>query len=1286
ACPVSHIWFAKGIPSRLGLLLDLSPKNLEHVLYFSHYIVTSVDEKAREATIQELEHSRVRNLEENSATLGTNIEQAEQGGASVEDINKMRQDNIQVEEKASEDMVLEIDKLKALEVKLLLNEAQHHDYKQKYSHIFEAGMGAEAILQIIKHLDLDQIRNNIIDETQSTSGQRRKKAAKQLRVIESFRNSGNKPEWMILSVLPVLPPDLRPMVQLDGGRFATSDLNDLYRRVINRNNRLHHLIDIGAPEIIIRNEKRMLQESVDSLIDNGRRGRAISVSGNHKLKSLSDMLRGKQGRFRQNLLGKRVDYSGRSVIVVGPQLQLHQCGLPRRMALQLFKPFVMHRLVLRGLAPNVKSARRLVERAKPEVYDILEEVVKERPVLLNRAPTLHRLSIQAFEPVLVDGSALQLHPLVCSSFNADFDGDQMAVHLPLSRAAVKEARDTMLSVHNLLLPSSGEPTITPTLDMVLGVYYLTTIRDGAKGEGKVFGSFDDAKLAYDFETVNLRAEIKVIDHDQPDGYMMTSIGRIIFNEALPAEMGFYNRIIDKSVLKQMITECCFRFTDHETAHVLDDIKNLGFHYASKSGTTIAMNDIEVPAAKVQILKDAEAKIAVIEEQFQNGLITEDERYAGVISVWMETTDQITATINNNLYRYGGINTMATSGAKGNISQIRQMAGMRGLMTDPSGKIIETPIKTSLREGHSVLEYFISTHGARKGLADTALRTSESGYLTRRLIDVAQDVITFDYDCGTTEGIWVNESKGKGLLPPLAERVLGRLAASPVPHPETGEFLVERDEMIDAAKAAEFANAGILQVHVRSPLTCQAPRGICQSCYGKDLARGHLVKPETAVGIIAAQSIGEPGTQLTLRTFHTGGVVGLDITSGLPRVEELFEARIPKGQAIISEIDGQAENILNGEGRHIVVTSRETYEDDYKIPAKWEAAVDDGQWVDIGTVLATPPPTTAKGGKTESAPAAQPVVSHSAGKVKVRTTKIVVSYEENEVREYPITSSAGLWVKSGDVVTAGQQMTDGSVNPHDILRILGKDAVQQYLVDEVQKVYRSQGVSINDKHIEVIARQMLTKVRVDSVGDTDLMPDELVARMKYETINANVLAEGGAPATAHTVLLGITRASLSTDSWLASASFQETTRILTEAATSGKVDRLIGLKENVIIGKLIPARYLTPEDLEALKAASKAEKEKFFLEENDEVDAELIAELPGELIPAGEIPPDSAEAEDENGFSDFTSEEGTLADAGFETTSIDTEKAINADISDEEGPADDTVLTGAPDDTDNQSLE
>ncbi len=1189
ACPVSHIWFAKGIPSRLGLLLDLSPRSLERVLYFSHYIITSIDEEARQEAIKQLTENCLQQIDERQSALETKVTEKKQEEAKVEEINQMRQsfseEKTQLEEKLSTD----VDQLKDLRKCALLTESQYHELKQKYGQVFSAEMGAEAILQLLKDVNLNEMRNELLQETRSASGQRRRKAAKQLQVVEAFRRSGNKPEWMVLTVLPVLPPDLRPMVQLDGGRFATSDLNDLYRRVINRNNRLRHLLEIEAPGVIIRNEKRMLQEAVDSLIDNGRRGRAISVSGNHKLKSLSDMLRGKQGRFRQNLLGKRVDYSGRSVIVVGPELKLHQCGLPRRMAVELFKPFIMRRLMEQGLTHNIKSARRLVERNKPEVYDILEEVVKEQPVLLNRAPTLHRLSIQAFEPVLIDGSAIQIHPLVCAAFNADFDGDQMAVHVPLSKAAVKGAREIMLSTHNMLLPSSGEPIITPTLDMVLGCYYLTTIIPGAKGEGTLFGSFEEAKLTYELGHIDLRAEIEVRKQQENGQKIKTSVGRIIFNDVLPPELGFYNKAIDKSSLKQIVTVCYKLLSNEDTAEVVDSIKQLGFHYATKSGTTIAMSDIQVPQSKPKLLEEAGERVAIIENQYNRGLITEDEKYNNTIGVWMETTDKITDIISQTLDRYGGIYMMATSGAKGNISQIRQMAGMRGLMTDPSGKIIDFPIKSGLREGLSVLEYFISTHGARKGLADTALRTSDSGYLTRRLIDVAQDVITREEDCGTTDGIWISKPQEGELLPPLAERIIGRLAASKIVKPKTRKTIVARNEEIDEQKADEIIAAGLTKVHVRSPLSCRSRHGACQQCYGRDLARGRLVDLNTAVGIIAAQSIGEPGTQLTLRTFHTGGVVGLDITSGLPRVEELFEARPPKGQAIISEIDGVAEVVEDEEGKVIKVASSEVYHDEYPLPPRWQVMVKNGQWVDIGAELASPPPKAKASSKKSKAITTEtkPILARVAGEVTIKDDQLVIKYLEEQQQEYDVPASAHIRVQSGDQIKAGQQLTEGSINPQDILHILGKEAAQQYMVDEVQKVYRSQGVNINDKHIEVIVHRMLSKVRIDFSGDTELVPGELIDIFRYEDINAKVLAEGGEPATAHSVLMGITRASLNTDSWLAAASFQETTRVLTEAAIKGEIDRLVGLKENVIIGKLIPAYYPVSEEPPSLEAGEEA---------------------------------------------------------------------------------------------------
>jgi len=1320
ASPVSHIWFVKGTPSRLGLLLDISPRSLERVLYFAQHIITFVDEAGKERAIERLhedmereslEHEkphveriteielerdeaiakleaerdeallaleedfpkqvdavmkqasdleayvsgrigksatkdikfgeqqiitkgeavkaealetlkqlageRVAALEsevaEKRADIQLKAEAAVQekqmtAAAETEPLRKKMQEERETIANSYREKMVDLEEIKdpvSHDRITLLTDAKVRELQEKVGDVFTAGMGAEAIYTMLQRLDLDRLAERMQTETQSSSGQRRKKAVKRLRVVEALRKSGNKPEWMIFTVLPVLPPDLRPMVQLDGGRFATSDLNDLYRRVINRNNRLKRLLDLGAPEIIIRNEKRMLQEAVDSLIDNGRRGRAVSGQGNHKLKSLSDMLKGKQGRFRQNLLGKRVDYSGRSVIVVGPNLKLHQCGLPKRMALELFKPFIMHSLVNKGMAHNIKSAKRIVERGRPEVWDVLDEVIKSRPVLLNRAPTLHRLGIQAFEPVLVEGSAIQIHPLVCAAFNADFDGDQMAVHVPLSREAVAEARQVMLSTHNLLLPSSGEPTVAPTLDIVLGCFYMTMIKPGARGEYRegmppkgVYGSFEEARLAYDLGLVDLQAQIKVRDPRTNGQLVETNVGRIIFDEVLPPELPFHNEVMDRKGLKSLVAECHQRLGSEGTAEVVDSIKHVGFTFCTRSGATIAINDIKTPSEKAKLLEEADGRIAEIDDQYAMGLITEQERYNASVGIWNETTDKVQAAIQNSLDRYGSVYLMASSGAKGNITQIRQMAGMRGLMSDPSGRIIDLPIRSSFREGLSVLEYFISTHGARKGLADTALRTADSGYLTRRLIDVAQDVIVLEDDCGAQSGVWLAEPTDKGVLESLSERIRGRHAASDIGDPQTGEVIVERNQEIDEEKAARIVAAGIERVHVRSPLTCQARIGICQLCYGRNLARGSLVELNEAVGIVAAQSIGEPGTQLTMRTFHTGGVAGVDITSGLPRVEELFEARIPKAHAIISEIDGIAETVQDGESRWIKVTSSEFYSDHYDLPKGAKLLVENGDWVDQGAVLArvevkeTKAAKPARRGKkavaageaeqAEAAEEAQPVVEETAvvpeviariaGQVNIeKGNKLSLVYEEKEEREYPVAAMARTLVENGEAVHAGQKLTDGSLNPQDVLRIIGPEAVQSYLVEEVQKVYRSQGVNINDKHIEVIIRQMLRKVRVDTPGDTGFLPGELVDRFRYEEANAKVLAEGGEPATAVPILLGVTKASLSTESFLAAASFQETTRVLTEAAISGMTDRLLGLKENVIIGKLIPAR-------------------------------------------------------------------------------------------------------------------
>jgi len=1297
ASPVAHIWFVKGMPSRVGLLLDISPRSLERVLYFAQFIVTEVNEAARDQAIealrQEMEAQAAEREGQNAEKIAareaaceeavaqvqsqrdqqlprldeelsrglealkkkiTALKRAiakgqgkpaakalalaetvivaqgdevttqaaerlkEEAGKQVAELEELfarrrsdgelladaqiqqlrdaawaemeppRQKMRDERQAIAEEYRLKIEELEDLKDPIrddavtLLMEPKYHELAAAYPGVFSAGMGAEPILDILRRLDLDRLVLKLRQEIQSFSGQRRKKATKRLKVSEAFRKSNNRPEWMVISVLPVLPPDLRPMVQLDGGRFATSDLNDLYRRVINRNNRLKRLLELGAPEIIIRNEKRMLQEAVDSLIDNGRRGRAVSTAGNHKLKSLSDMLKGKQGRFRQNLLGKRVDYSGRSVIVVGPELKLNQCGLPRRMALELFKPFVMHALVERGLAHNIKSAKRVVERARPEVWDILDEIIQERPVLLNRAPTLHRLGVQAFEPVLVDGSAIRIHPLVCVAFNADFDGDQMAVHIPLSRAAVAEARQIMLSSENLLLPSNGEPTVAPTLDIVLGCYYLTLVKPGAKGEYRpgippqgVYGSFQEAKLAYDLGLVKLQAKIKVRDPRTGGQLIDTTVGRIIFNEVLPQELALRNEVLDKKDLKDLVAECYRKLGMERTAEMVDAIKNVGFHYATQSGMTIAINDLKVPADKAKLLEEADARIAEVEQQYQMGLITEDERYDQAVAIWRQTTERVQAAIQDEMDRYGGVYLMAVSGAKGNISQLSQMAGMRGLMTDPAGRIIDLPIRSSFREGLTVLEYFISTHGARKGLADTALRTADSGYLTRRLIDVSQEVIILEDDCGTTAGSWLSEPSEKGVLESLRERIIGRWAASDLIDPQTGELIVGRNEEISEEVAERVEALGIQRVHVRSPLTCQAKRGLCAPCYGRNLARGKLVAVGEAVGIVAAQSIGEPGTQLTMRTFHTGGVAGLDITSGLPRVEELFEARVPKGGALISEIDGTAEIAREGATRRIKVVSSELYRDEYALPEGAEVVVEDEQWVERGTLLARlPQPVEVEEGQEVALPIAADadITARMAGRImRSRPDRLAILYEEREEREYIVPPTARIRVETGQYVHAGQQLTDGAVNPQDILRVQGPEAVQLYLVEEIQGVYRSQGVNINDKHIEVIVRQMLRRVQVDSPGDTALLPGELVDRFRFGEVNAKVLAEGGEPATAQPVLLGVTKASLNTDSFLAAASFQETTRILTEAAVNGSVDHLLGLKENVIIGKLIPAR-------------------------------------------------------------------------------------------------------------------
>jgi len=1081
AAPVSHIWYFKGIPSRMGLILDMSPRTLEKVLYFVSYIVLDPGD--------------------------------------VPDLTK----------------------------KQLLNESEYRELREQYGNRFRAGMGAEAIKELLEEIDLDKLSEELRAELRDSTGQRKVRAIRRLEVVEAFRKSGDRPEWMILEVIPVIPPELRPMVQLDGGRFATSDLNDLYRRVINRNNRLKRLLDLGAPDIIVRNEKRMLQEAVDALIDNGRRGRPVTGPGNRPLKSLSDMLKGKQGRFRQNLLGKRVDYSGRSVIVVGPELKLHQCGLPKEMALELFKPFVMKCLVERDYAHNIKSAKRMVERARPEVWDVLEEVIKQHPVLLNRAPTLHRLGIQAFEPILVEGRAIQIHPLVCTGYNADFDGDQMAVHVPLSAEAQAEARILMLSAHNLLNPKDGRPVVTPTQDMVLGCYYLTLEVEGEKGEGKTFRDQDEAIFAYESGYVGLHARIKVRYNDE---FMETTVGRLIFNEVIPENMGYYNEVIDKKVVAEIIGECYRRNGFEATAKMLDGIKKLGFKNATKAGITVGVTDVTIPPEKPQIIADAEAEVEKVEQQYSKGLITEDERYERVTSIWKRATDQVTESLLAHLDHLNPIYMMAISGARGSIQQIRQLAGMRGLMADPSGEIIDLPIRSNFREGLTVLEYFISTHGARKGLADTALRTADSGYLTRRLVDVAQDVIVRENDCGTTTGFVVEAIKdGDDVIETLEERIIGRFAMKPIIHPETGEVIVPANTEIKEEDAKKIVEAGITKVEIRSVLTCKTRYGTCRLCYGRNMATGFPVEIGEAVGIMAAQSIGEPGTQLTMRTFHTGGVAGEDITQGLPRVEELFEARKPKGQAIIAEFDGVIK----------------IYEDK---------------------------------GKRE----------------------VELLGEEGQRRSYQIPFGSRLRVQDGDYVEAGQEITEGSINPHDLLQIKGITAVQDYLLREVQRVYRMQGVDINDKHIEVMIRQILRKVKIEDPGDTELLSGGLIDAFELENENKRVIAQGLKPAVAKPVILGITKASLATDSFLSAASFQETTRVLTDAAIKGKVDPLLGLKENVIIGKLIPAgtgmsRYRNIKVRANVQEEDAAKKEE--MTDNDQADAEsAVLEERGTLTDTG----------------------------------------------------------------------
>ena len=1058
AAPVSHIWYFKGIPSRMGLLLAMSPRSLEKVLYFAAFVVTEPGETP-------------------------------------------------------------------LEYKQLLTDKEYREAQAKFGEdSFSAGMGAEAVKVLLKKVDLEEEAKALREELKTSTGQKRIRAIKRLEVVEAFRQSGNKPEWIIMDVVPVIPPELRPMVQLDGGRFATSDLNDLYRRVINRNNRLNRLLQLRAPDIIVRNEKRMLQEAVDALIDNGRRGRPVTGPGNRPLKSLSDMLRGKQGRFRQNLLGKRVDYSGRSVIVVGPELKMYQCGLPKEMALELFKPFVMKKLVEEGFAHNIKSAKRMVEKVRPEVWDVLEEVIKGHPVLLNRAPTLHRLGIQAFEPILVEGRAIKLHPLACTAYNADFDGDQMAVHVPLSVEAQSEARFLMLAANNILKPQDGKPVVSPTQDMVIGSYYLTIHRKGAKGEGSIFASPDEAILAYNTGNIDLQAMVKIRVTKEVDGGMKTGIietttGRVIFNQAIPQDLGYMDRsipgnelrfevdqLIDKKQLGKLVDLCYAKLGPTKTSHVLDNIKKQGFHYSTIGAITVSVSDIKIPPAKKKLIAEAEDRVLTIEKQYKRGLLTDKEKKDNAVKVWEETTGKVTDALMKSLDEFNPIYMMANSGARGSTNQIRQLAGMRGLMADPNGEIIEIPIRANFREGLTVLEYFISSHGARKGLADTALRTADSGYLTRRLVDVSHNVIVREVDCFENLGEQVQgvpirkltNTSGKEVIEPLCDRIRGRYTSQDVIDKD-GSVIVKANEMITNEIADRIERAGIEEVYIRTVFTCKSEHGVCAKCYGANMATGGPVDIGEAVGVIAAQSIGEPGTQLTMRTFHTGGVAGGDITQGLPRVEELFEARKPRGLAVISEIAGTV-------------------------------AINDTR----------------------------------------KKREITVANDSGEAKTYLIPYGSRVTVADGQVIEAGDELTEGSINPNDILKIKGVKGVQEYLLKEVQMVYRMQGVEISDKHLEIIVRQMLKKCKIEDAGDTSMLPGELVDIFQFDKENEQMIESGKEPATASRVLLGITKASLSTNSFLSAASFQETTRVLTEAAIKGKVDPLLGLKENIIIGKLIPA--------------------------------------------------------------------------------------------------------------------
>ncbi len=1279
AAPVAHIWYTRRIPSHLSILLDISKRNLDRVLYFAQYIVTSVDEEARQRAlkrIDEEENSRLTIMSEAANDRLTTIdeifadeiqkrEEAEDlAKTSLEDELNSRTEHILSEARRLQDrldgmmgfqtsepisfaptetVIVEADvivnrdhyavlntvaqdALDALEKELtarkkgvstpdeeadasqtggihdevqrvndelqqkntiirnhydvlreelqslgelqFFNEQRYRELRQRWGQVFKAGMGAEAIYELLTRLELDSLSEVLWREVRfGRSAQRRKKATRRLRVVEALRESRNKPEWMIMTVLPVLPPELRPMVQLDGGRFATSDLNDLYRRVINRNNRLKRLLELGAPEVIINNEKRMLQEAVDSLIDNSQRGKAMSRRGRRQLKSLSDMLKGKKGRFRRNLLGKRVDYSGRSVIVVGPKLLLHQCGLPKTMALELYRPFIIQRLVEYNYATNVKAAKRLIERQRPEVWEVLEEVIGDRPVMLNRAPTLHRLGIQAFEPILVEGKAIHLHPLVCSAFNADFDGDQMAVHVPLSRKAVEEARKLMLASGNLLKPADGMPVIGPSKDMCMGIYYMTMDAKSDKGDGKVFTNLDEVEMAYALNYVGLHAKIKIAqiydDYPAPEKLIETTVGRALFNRIVPDVLRFINYPLDKDGLQDLIALCHRAVGLKATVEFADAIKEMGFQYATVSGVTISVYDLTIPPEKGEYLGLAAGEITEIERQYRRGLLTEEEKYVRTIEIWERARDNVSKAVALHLDPDGPVSIMAKSGAsKGKFGPISQLSGMRGLMADPSGRVIPLPIRSNLREGLTALEYFISTHGSRKGLADTALRTADAGYLTRRLVDTAQDVIINAADCGTRAGIWIRRSDNIGGQP-ISTRLLGRIAAAPVVDTKTGEVIVDRNEEIKEDLAQRIEQLEIEAIFLRSPMTCELEHGICILCYGRDLGRGKPVEIATSVGIIAAQSIGEPGTQLTLRTFHTGGTASAsgDITSGLPRVEELLEARqSPKGEAEIADISGVAHITRDGDMATVTIVDSQVKKTSYDIPEEWELFVNDGDEINLNELIAR--------GDTESGP--QELRAKAKGRISREERDVTLIYEIREEHSYHVPPSSRLLVAEGQEIQSGVQLYEGVPNPHRILQVQGREAVQLHLLSEVQQVYRSQGVNIADKHFEIIIRKMLSRVLVTESGETEFLPGDLIDRVIFEHVNRKLVADGRPPARARQVLLGLTKAALATDSFLSAASFQHTIKILSNAAVRSDEDYLYGLKENVIIGKLIPA--------------------------------------------------------------------------------------------------------------------